>query len=630
MDSKNKTAIRVITALVAVAVSAGMAGCGSGSGVPPTPIVATPTVATISPNSATMGGPAFTLTLNGSNFATGAEATFNGSAVPSEVVTATQVIAIIPASAIVTAGTFQVTASNPSSSASNSVMFTVNNPVPGIAALPPLAALQPSSATTGGVAFTLTVRGSNFLPVSQVMWNGSNRTTTFVSSSQLRAHIMAADIAAVAKVAITVSNPTPGGGSSNSVNFTVPAATITFESTGALNGSDAANTNGDSNVWTVNPDGSGATPFTKYTFAGELIFSPVWSPDGSKIAFISNGTLDGGNAVPNGASNIWVVNADSSSLTPLTKLTSNGPHHFDPAWSPDGSKIAFDSDRALDGTDVFAGARNIWVMNADGSNPIPLTDLTGANSRRPAWSADGSKIAFASDRAISNINSQGPNHTFNIWVVNSDGSGRTGVQGSGSIPLTKLTASGASCCLGSPLSFDPPVWSPDGTKIAFESSRALDGSDAANGTSNIWLMNADGSSATPLTRLTVVGANSFGPAWSPDGSKIAFASVGALDGSDAVNAGATYDIWVVNADGSGRTPVTNLTGGSFTENISWSPGGDKFLFDSNRTLDGNDGVDNTIAFVLNIWILNADGSGATPLTKRTASGAGSDSPRQPN
>lgn len=625
--NKKKCAIRVITALVAVAISTGIAGCASGSGAPPPPI--TPAVATISPNNATLGGPAFTLTLNGSNFVSGAEASFKGSAVPSEFVSTTQLIAVIPASALATAGTFQVTASNPNSSASNSVMFTVNNPVPAIAGMPPLAALQPSSATTGGVAFTLTVRGSNFLPVSQVMWNGSNRTTTFVSSSELQAHVMAADLAAVAKVPITVSNPAPGGGSSNAVNFAVPAATITFESTGALDGSDAANTNNDGNVWTVEPDGTGGTPLTKYTFnaSGLLGPIPVWSPDGSKIVFASPAALDGSNGPAVGVviTNIWAVKADGSGLTPLSKLTSNSVMHSDLAWSPDGSKIAFDSNRALDGTDTLgAGAMNIWVMNADGSNLIPLTDLTLANSSHPAWSPDGSKIAFLSDRDVSNFNNQGPNKTLNIWVVNSDGSGRTGVQGSGSTPLTKLTALGANSGIGV-LSVDPPAWSLDGTKIAFESSRALDGSDAANTNffQNIWVMNADGSSPTPLTKLTNV--YSVAPAWSPDGSKIALASDGALDGSDAANTGATNNVWIVNADGSGRTPVTKLTGGSFTENIIWSPGGDKFLFDSRRALDGSDGKN----AIFNVWIMNADGSGATALTKRTVVGASSLSPRQP-
>src|SRR5262249_50832795 len=137
-----------------------------------------------------------------------------------------------------------------------------------------------------------------------------------------------------------------------------------------------------------------------------------------------------------------------------------------------------------------------------------------------------------------------------------------------------------------------PVWSPDGSKIAFASRRALDGSNAVNthGTQNVWVMNADGSSPAPLTKLTaiagtgfnIVGADSFNPVWSLDGSKIAFVSKRALDGSDAVNANGAQNIWVMNADDSGLTPLTKLTacvnclGNGL--NPVWSPDGNKIAF----------------------------------------------------
>src|SRR5260370_13729661 len=111
-------------------------------------------------------------------------------------------------------------------------------------------------------------------------------------------------------------------------------------------------------------------------------------------------------------------------------------------------------------------------------------------------------ITFGSGRALDGSDAiNAPNQTFNVWVVNADGSGTT--------PLTKLTANNAD-------SFGP-VRSTDGTTIAFNSGRALDGSNAANSndTSNIWLMNDDGSSSTPLTKLTASPAPSLGPAYSP-------------------------------------------------------------------------------------------------------------------
>ena len=105
------------------------------------------------------------------------------------------------------------------SGTSNAVNFTVNNPVPT------LTTLSPSSATAGGIAFTLTVNGTNFVNGSVVRWNGSARTTTYVSPTQLTTAITAADIASAGTFPVTVFNPTPGGGTSNAVNFTIQAAT---------------------------------------------------------------------------------------------------------------------------------------------------------------------------------------------------------------------------------------------------------------------------------------------------------------------------------------------------------------------------------------------------------------------
>ena len=126
----------------------------------------------------------------------------------------------------------------------------VSNPVPTITGL------NPPSATPGGPAFTLTVNGTGFVSSSVVRWNGSNRTTTYVSSTQLTAAITAADIATAGTASVTVFNPAPGGGTSNAVSFVVgnpvptitglnpfwatpggPAFTLTVNGTGFINGS---------------------------------------------------------------------------------------------------------------------------------------------------------------------------------------------------------------------------------------------------------------------------------------------------------------------------------------------------------------------------------------------------------
>jgi Tol biopolymer transport system component len=460
------------------------------------------------------------------------------------------------------------------------------------------------------------VNGANFVASSTVEWNGNSRTTTFVSSTQLQAHILAADVASPGKVNVTVVNPATGGGTSNAATFTVVANTIAFESTRALDGSNAGDTNVVDNIWTINPDGSGALPLTKLAF-GKVVGNhvPVWSPDGSRIAFASGRAFDGSDTPnTNNTLNLWAMNADGSAAGALTKLTAIDAFSRNPAWSPDGRKIACESGRALDGSDSFNLSANIWVMNSDGSGGAPLTKISvnGGDSIEPVWSPDGTKVLFASQRALDGSNAANTNSVQNVWTVRSDGSGAT--------PLTKLT-----------MAFSGrPAWSPDSSKIAFESDRAFDGSDARDVGSvlNIWVVNADGSGAAALTKLTTSSAGSFEPVWSPDGCRILFASARALDGSDSVNTNFTQNIWVINADGSNPRPLTRITvavGSSF--GARWTPDGSKVVFTSLRALDGSDNANANATE--NIWIMNADGSGAVPLTQITAPNADSFAPNQP-
>src|SRR5262245_49592017 len=122
--------------------------------------------------------------------------------------------------------------------------------------------------------------------------------------------------------------------------------------------------------------------------------------------------------------------------------------------------------------------------------------------------------------------------------------------------------------------------------IAFVSTRAVDGSDASNvscqiltnngsqtevGT-NIWVINTDGSDARPLTKQTSCMMETDRTAWSPDGSRVAFASLRALDGSDALNTNSAQNVWVVNVDGTGTTALTRYTASlAFGREGVWSP-----------------------------------------------------------
>jgi len=185
-----------------------------------------PVLASLSPTSATTGGPAFTLTLTGTGFVSGATVNFGANpAITPSSVTSTQIMATVPAADIAAAGSVNVTVTNPApgGGTSNAQAFAITNPVPAETSL------SPASATAGGAGFTLTVNGSGFVSTSVVKFNGASKTTTFVSATQITAAITAADIATAGTASVTVSNPAPGGGTSGSQSFAInnPAPTAT-------------------------------------------------------------------------------------------------------------------------------------------------------------------------------------------------------------------------------------------------------------------------------------------------------------------------------------------------------------------------------------------------------------------
>ena len=176
-----------------------------------------PSATTLSPSSAVAGGASFTLTVNGSSFVSGAKVVWNGANLVTTLVSAAKLTATVPVTDIAAGGTASVTVLNPTpgGGSSNALTFTINNPVPTITSL------QPASATHGGAAFTLTVRGTGYQTNSTVLWNGSPRATTYVHATELTATINAADIATAGTANVTVSTPAPGGGTSAPTAFTI-------------------------------------------------------------------------------------------------------------------------------------------------------------------------------------------------------------------------------------------------------------------------------------------------------------------------------------------------------------------------------------------------------------------------
>jgi Tol biopolymer transport system component len=189
------------------------------------------------------------------------------------------------------------------------------------------------------------------------------------------------------------------------------------------------------------------------------------SPDGLRVAHAEGSSLFGG-------CDIVVVTLGPSSEE---RLTDSPGCDAAPAWSPDGQKIVFYSERD--------GNLEIYVMNDDGSSQERLTDnpsLDGA----PAWSPDGSIIAFVSDR----------DGNAEIFVMAANGTGQTNIS-------------------NSPAEDTLPVWSPDGGQIAFQSDR--------DGNSEIYVISADGNE---LKNLTNCACDDQLGDWSPDGNWITFYS----------------------------------------------------------------------------------------------------------
>ncbi len=180
--------------------------------------MALPSLSSLSPTSATAGGPAFTLTVNGSGFLPGSTVQWSSQSLTTTYLNGGQLGAAVPSNLIGAPGSATVTVLNPGGALSNALTFMVNAAV----AAPTLSSVSPTSAPAGGPAFTLTVNGSGFLPGSTVQWNGSAVTTTYFNGTQVTASIGAALIANPGSASVTLVNP--NGSVSNPVTFTIGAS----------------------------------------------------------------------------------------------------------------------------------------------------------------------------------------------------------------------------------------------------------------------------------------------------------------------------------------------------------------------------------------------------------------------
>ncbi|HEX4003863.1 MAG TPA: IPT/TIG domain-containing protein [Candidatus Acidoferrales bacterium] len=179
-----------------------------------------PTITNISPTSATAGGPDFTLTVTGTNFAAGDVIAWNGVPLTTSV-SGNMATATIPAPDITAVGTGSVTISTPGLIvAAPSVAFPITGPDNPS---PKASSISPSSVAAGASDFEAVIGGSGFTISSVGEWNGIPLATAYVTSSKLVVLIPATDTAASGAAQITVTTPAPGGGTSSQVTFTVNA-----------------------------------------------------------------------------------------------------------------------------------------------------------------------------------------------------------------------------------------------------------------------------------------------------------------------------------------------------------------------------------------------------------------------
>jgi len=185
-----------------------------------------PTITSLSPTSATAGAAAQTLIIDGTKFLSTSTVTYNKTAHTATYVSSTQLKIALSTSDQATAGTYAVVVTNPTpgGGASNSMIFTVDNSKPTITSL------SPTSATAGAAAQTLIIDGTKFLSTSTVTYNKTAHTATYVSSTQLKIALSTSDQATAGTYAVVVTNPTPGGGASNSMIFTVDNSKPTITS----------------------------------------------------------------------------------------------------------------------------------------------------------------------------------------------------------------------------------------------------------------------------------------------------------------------------------------------------------------------------------------------------------------
>ena len=463
------------------------------------------------------------------------------------------------------------------------VQISITNPIPAITIL------EPASAVAGSGVATLVVHGTRFVRDAQVVWNGEGRPTTYVSPTQLRATLAAADLASQGPAVVHVVAPLPGGGSSQALTFTVtPAPPPPPPPVGPV-----ASVEIDLDSLALEEGGQAQLSAVARDAQGQIVTGRFvgWTSSDPEVAAVEalgavrairagsatiTARVDGAQAsIPvrvssdyayqlvfagwdGAAMRLYELDPNDSSRT-HARIGADVPG-ADPVPSPDGRRIAF-----VGMTE--GGLRALYTVGVDGSGLSRLLTTSDISCGQMTWSPDGVRIAFAC---------RIDGDDLDIWAMDASDGGN----------LVNLTDS-------HPHNQDWPSWSPrlpDGSyRIAY--------AQYVNGEPQIWTMKPDGSDPKRIT-----SGMDWQPAWSPDATRIAFQRTGvAIFG----------DIWVVDADGGNERQLVGayLAGPQWSP--TWSPDGRLLAFASTHETYGSG------ATVGQIYTVRADGSG---LARRTTGG----------
>ena len=347
---------------------------------------------------------------------------------------------------------------------------------------------------------------------------------------------------------ITVTSEIPPETSKNSPDIITTQSAVSDDRPEKI--AFVSNKDGNEEIYSMNIDGSNQIRLTNNDLKDS---NPAWSPDGNKIAFEEQDK--------DGFNNIFVIDSDGDHQVQLT--TQGGR---EPGWAPDGSRIVFVSERLPPG-------RSIFDMNPDGTNQICLVKADSWEDDDPAWSPDGRTIAFTAQGCVHTVSADGRSYGL-LTGIRERQSGQ-------------------------------PAWSPDGTKIA------------VNRNQQIWVMNADGIGAISLAD------SGEHPAWSSDGTKIVYCraeqnttAVIIMDANGENQKQITASAFGINnhspvlwgsyepapTSASIRIPFPTPSYSSRTKTVPSPPDSGKIAFVSNR--DGN----------AELYVMNEDGTNQTRLT----------------